>query len=485
MWQGETVGRSSVHARRRIAAMALAHACSARRSSSALDRRGGGARPAERAGPERRRRRGHGQAVRLRRRRSAPTTRRGAALGLSHVLYAKSPGGVVASAAAHRALAPDRSTASPRATARPRHARGDRLARSRPGAPTRAPSDDLRSAVGPDPDPGRDRPEPARHADRRQGLRAPDARHPARPPACAGARRCAGASTSASIRPRRSRRPARYLDFAKGKLGRDDLAVVSYHMGVGNLQQALTALRPGHRPLRPALLRLEPAAPRGGVAQARLAGRRLLDLPVAGARRARDHAPVPQATPRRSQREAVLQSHKASAEEVLHPRRAHDGVRRPLRDRPRAGVRRRCARSTRRSSRPTGCGSTRSMGELARRIKQSPRLYRALRPQALAMLEAIGAATQAIARTAAAGRSRARCATRTTSASWPRPTARRPPPTRCTRPATPSTSPRLPQPRAGARLPVRPRPPHGAGPDRLGARARGDPRDGRVAVSGG
>jgi soluble lytic murein transglycosylase-like protein len=38
---------------------------------------------------------------------------------------------------------------------------------------------------------------------------------------------------------------ARYLDFAKGKLGRDDLAVVSYHMGVGNLQQALMAYGKG------------------------------------------------------------------------------------------------------------------------------------------------------------------------------------------------------------------------------------------------
>ena len=33
----------------------------------------------------------------------------------------------------------------------------------------------------------------------------------------------------------------RYLEFAKGQLGRDDLAVESYHMGVGNLQRALKA----------------------------------------------------------------------------------------------------------------------------------------------------------------------------------------------------------------------------------------------------
>src|SRR6195952_1151335 len=33
----------------------------------------------------------------------------------------------------------------------------------------------------------------------------------------------------------------RYLEFAQGQLGRDDLAIESYHMGVGNLQNALKA----------------------------------------------------------------------------------------------------------------------------------------------------------------------------------------------------------------------------------------------------
>ena len=32
----------------------------------------------------------------------------------------------------------------------------------------------------------------------------------------------------------------RYLRFAKRKLGRTDLAIASYHMGVGNLQRALS-----------------------------------------------------------------------------------------------------------------------------------------------------------------------------------------------------------------------------------------------------
>ena len=49
---------------------------------------------------------------------------------------------------------------------------------------------------------------------------------------------------------------------------------------------------------------------------------------------------------------------------------------------------------------PYGLQIDAHMGELARRIKQSPRLYRALRPEALAVLEAMGAATQAIGGTA-------------------------------------------------------------------------------------
>ena len=82
---------------------------------------------------------------------------------------------------AHRALAADR---RPR---RPRHGLdADMLEaivmlESAGRADARA-SDDLRLGRGADPDPRRDRPEPARPADRRQGLRAPHARHPARPP---------------------------------------------------------------------------------------------------------------------------------------------------------------------------------------------------------------------------------------------------------------------------------------------------------------
>ena len=106
--------------------------------------------------------------------------------------------------------------------------------------------------------------------------------------------------------------------------------------------------------------------------------------------------------------------------------------------------------------------STRSMGELAGRIKQSPRLYRALRPQALAVLQALGAATRAISAQPAADRHEHG--------------ARQGLPARARRDRTGGDArllaahhglrlrhrPRVPQPRPGARLPVRARPPGGA-----------------------
>ncbi len=85
----------------------------------------------------------------------------------------------------------------------------------------------------------------------------------------------------------------RYLNFARSKLSnRDDLAVESYHMGVGNLQHALTAYGSGQHPLRAAVLRLEPVASRGGVGRHLVARRPVVDVPVEGAGGQGDHAPV-------------------------------------------------------------------------------------------------------------------------------------------------------------------------------------------------
>ena len=87
----------------------------------------------------------------------------------------------------------------------------------------------------------------------------------------------------------------RYLDFAKGELdGRDDMAVASYHMGVGNLQGVLDAFgAEDDTPYAEVFFDSSPLAPRGGVGQARRAGRRLLDVPVARPRRHGDHAAAP------------------------------------------------------------------------------------------------------------------------------------------------------------------------------------------------
>jgi hypothetical protein len=102
--------------------------------------------------------------------------------------------------------------------------------------------------------------------------------------------------------------------------------------------------------------------------------------------------------PQRLVRIALLQTRKNSAEEVLHP-----PDRTPMYGDPFAVGRARAAGEL------VGLDGTRlagagmridpRMGEFARRLKQSPRLYRALRPQALRILEVIGAGTRAIART--------------------------------------------------------------------------------------
>ena len=85
----------------------------------------------------------------------------------------------------------------------------------------------------------------------------------------------------------------RYLKLAKDEFGREDLAVVSYHMGIGNLQQRARRLRGRRRQLRAGLLRHLPRPAPARVPAAHRAGRRLEDLPLAGARLARGDAPLP------------------------------------------------------------------------------------------------------------------------------------------------------------------------------------------------
>jgi soluble lytic murein transglycosylase-like protein len=321
---------------------------------------------------------------------------RRAALGLSHVLYAKSPGGVVASARRTAGWRPLIDQVARRHRLDPGILEAIVFLESAGRSDARA-SDDLRSAVGLTQI-------LAQTGQQLLGMRIDVG---------TSERLTRGILRGHRLRQREAMRrrvderfdpakaleaTARYLDFAKGRLGRDDLAVVAYHMGVGNLQQALAAY--GKPSVPYAQLYFDSSPVRHAAAWRKLAS--LGDDSSTYLWRvfaARDIMRLYRRSPQALQREAVLQSHKASAEEVLHPPQST-----PVYGDPFAVGRARASGELRalpeNGLKAYGLRVDKSMGALAGRIKQSPQLYRALRPQALAVLEAIGADTRAIARTA-------------------------------------------------------------------------------------
>jgi hypothetical protein len=391
MWQGAGVGSSTVHTRRRLAAMALLTLLGAA-LIVALDRRGD-ERPQSALGPG-----VVGGVATAKPFTYVPARRaayeRGAALGLSHVLYAKSPGGVVASARRTAHWRPIVDRVARRHGLDASMLEAIVMLESAGRADARA-SDDLRSAAG----------LTQILAETGQSLLG------LRIDVKASERLTRGILRGRRVRRREALRrrvderfdpakaieaTARYLDFAKGKLGRDDLAFVAYHMGVGNLQQALLAYGKGIVPY--AQLYFDSSPLRHPAAWRKLAS--LGDDSSSYLWRlfaAREIMRLYRTDPRALRREAVLQSHKASAEEVLHP-----PERTPVFGDPFAIGRARASGELRVIDAavlaPYGLQMDSHMGELARRVKQSPRLYRALRPQALAVLQAIGAATRAISR---------------------------------------------------------------------------------------
>jgi hypothetical protein len=187
---------------------------------------------------------------------------------------------------------------------------------------------------------------------------------------------------------------ARYLTIAREQLGRDDLAFVSYHMGIGNLQGVLRA----YGAERPSYARVyfDSTPDRHPAVQRRLAAfgddsSNYLWKLYAAREIMRLHRDDRGQLARLQQ----LQTAKNSAEEVLHPPESTPRFGTPavlraawdddeIRAFPQDPVR-------------TGLARDPRMGELAQRVGAVPGLYRGLRPEALALALYIGAQTRAYA----------------------------------------------------------------------------------------
>lgn len=188
---------------------------------------------------------------------------------------------------------------------------------------------------------------------------------------------------------------ARYLDFAREQLGnRDDLAVASYHMGVGNLQNALRDYGQGDVPYVELYFGTDPL-------RTPAASKRLLDLNDdsssylwrigAAAKIMRQYREDRAAL----EREAELQTRKASSEDVLHPKESTptfadaDALKQATVDGELIAL-------PRTAMRTNGLAIDRAMGELADKFDEPRSRYRALRPGALGGLLTIGAGVQAL-----------------------------------------------------------------------------------------
>ena len=234
--------------------------------------------------------------------RQAELTARAAA-GLSHVLYAKSPGGATASARRTARWRPVVDRVAARHHVDPATLEALVLLESA-GRPDARASNDLHGRGRPHADPRRDRRQPPGAEGRRRGEHPPHAPPGPRRPA-AGGRPPAGAAAAGrrALRPGQGARGDGALPRLRAQPARRPRRPRGRRLPHGRRQPpdgAGPLRRPG-RPVRAALLRQLPAAPRGRLAHARRAGGRLLDLPVAHRRRARR----PAAAARRPRRAAA------------------------------------------------------------------------------------------------------------------------------------------------------------------------------------
>lgn len=174
----------------------------------------------------------------------------------------------------------------------------------------------------------------------------------------------------------------RYLRFARGRLGRVDLAFVGYHMGVGNLQRALDLHGAGRIPYAKLYFDSTPTSHRRAFVFFSTLGDGSPDY-LWRLMAAREVMRLHREDPDELARRAELQTAKATAEEVLHPPDRSEVFRSAgdLEDayadgdlRPFSG-----------DLSGTGLVRDRRMGELAKRLDQKAELYQGLRPGAYAL----------------------------------------------------------------------------------------------------
>jgi hypothetical protein len=188
----------------------------------------------------------------------------------------------------------------------------------------------------------------------------------------------------------------RYLTFARGELGgREDLAVVSYHMGVGNLQTVRSRFG-ADEDTSYAELFFDSSPLRHRAAWSFLSG--LSDDSKTYLWRvlaARDVMARWRADPAALARRAARITAKNSREELLHPR--EDTVRYADPVRLRQGYAEGAVVALDAAGLAgVGVRVDDDMGELARRVRAPAALYRGLRPEALALLVYLARGVEAI-----------------------------------------------------------------------------------------
>jgi hypothetical protein len=188
---------------------------------------------------------------------------------------------------------------------------------------------------------------------------------------------------------------ARYLASARDRLGSEDLAVASYRIGIDTLQRALDAYG-ADAAIPYAQLFFDSSPLRHKEAWDVLAGAGN-DAATYAWRvgTARGIMAAWRADPGALARTADLQDNKASGEEVLHPAQRTERFLDPV-DLSRARAAGKVVALPPEVLSAHGLRIDEHMGELAPALDQVPALYRALRPEALALAAYLGSAVQTL-----------------------------------------------------------------------------------------